>query len=123
MRSKVSWRAASARWRGPFSGQPTKATRPPSKSQGFDMSPNGKAQDIEAAAAAWFERREWSDWDAAAQERLEAWLSESTAHRIAFVRLEAAWEQAERLKALGAGIPPGQVPARATFGLAPEIPS
>jgi transmembrane sensor len=84
------------------------------------MSPNGRAEDIQAAAAAWFERREWWDWDAAAQEKLEAWLSESTAHRIAFVRLEAAWERAERLKALGAGIPPGHVPARASFGLAPE---
>ena len=84
------------------------------------MNPSAKAQDIEAAAAAWFERREWSEWDAAAQAALEAWLSESTAHRIAFVRLEAAWEQAERLKALGAGAPLGRVPARDSFGFAPE---
>ena len=83
------------------------------------MSPNAKAQDIEAAAAAWFERREWSVWDAAAQEALEAWLSEATAHRVAFVRLEAAWERAERLKALGAGAPLGRVPARDSFGFAP----
>jgi transmembrane sensor len=80
------------------------------------MSPNGKAEDIEAAAAAWFERREWSNGDAAAEEELEAWLSESTAHRIAYLRLEAAWERAERLKALGAGVPPGRVPARGSFG-------
>jgi len=85
------------------------------------MSPNSKAEDIEAAAAAWFERREWSDWGPAAQEALEAWLSASTAHRIAFVRLEAAWERAERLKALGAGAPPGRVPARASFGFGEEI--
>jgi transmembrane sensor len=84
------------------------------------MSPNGKAEDIEAAAAAWFERREWSNWDAAAEEALQTWLSESTAHRIAFVRLQAAWERAERLKALGAGVPPGRVPARASFGFAPS---
>ena len=84
------------------------------------MSPNGKAEDIEAAAAAWFERREWSDWDAAAEAELEAWLSQSTAHRIAFVRLEAAWERAERLKALGAGVPSGHVPAHTLFGFAPE---
>lgn len=93
--------------------------------QEFDMSPNGKAEDIEAAAAAWFERREWSNWDAAAEEALETWLSESTAHRIAFVRLEAAWERAERLKALGAGVPPGRVPARPSFGFMrakPAIP-
>jgi transmembrane sensor len=84
------------------------------------MSPNAKAEDIEAAAAAWFERREWSSWDAAAEKELEAWLSESTAHRIAFIRLEAAWERAERLKALGAGVPPGRVPARGAFGFAAE---
>jgi transmembrane sensor len=84
------------------------------------MSPNGKAKDIEAAAAAWFERREWSDWDAAADRELQAWLSESTAHRIAFLRLEAAWERAERLKAVGAGVPLGHVPARASFGFPPE---
>ncbi len=86
------------------------------------MSPNGKAADIEAAAAAWFERREWSDWDFAADKALEAWLSEATAHRIAFLRLEAAWARAERLKALGAGVPPGRVPARASFGFVQENP-
>jgi transmembrane sensor len=84
------------------------------------MSPNDKAEDIEAAAAAWFERREWSDWGPAAEEALEAWLSASTAHRIAFVRLEAAWERAERLKVLGAGALPGRVPARASFGFVGE---
>ena len=40
-----------------ISERPTKAIRPPRK-RGFDMSPNSKAEDIEAAAAAWFERRE-----------------------------------------------------------------
>jgi transmembrane sensor len=84
------------------------------------MSPNARAEDIEAAAAAWFEKREWSDWDAAAEVALEAWLSESTAHRIAFVRLEAAWERAERLKALGPGVPSGHVPMRTSFGIASE---
>jgi transmembrane sensor len=84
------------------------------------MSQNSRAEDIEAAAAAWFERREWSEWDAAAEKELEAWLSESTAHRVAFVRLQAAWERAERLKALGAGNPLGQVPTRSSLGFAPE---
>ncbi len=80
------------------------------------MSPKSKAEDIEAAAAAWFERREWSQWDAAQEAALEAWRAESTAHRIAFVRLEAAWERAERLKALGAGVVQGRVPERGSFG-------
>jgi transmembrane sensor len=84
------------------------------------MNLNNKAVDIEAAAAAWFEKREWSGWDAAAEQALQAWLSESTAHRVAFLRLEAAWERAERLKVLGAGVPAGRVPDRASFGFADE---
>lgn len=87
------------------------------------MSPNGKAADIEAAAAAWFEKREWTNWDAAAEAELQAWLSEATAHRIAYVRLQAAWERAERLRALSAGVPPGRVPERASFGFAQESPA
>src|SRR5579862_7945923 len=86
------------------------------------MNPRADANNIEAAAAAWFERREWSAcaWDVSAERELQAWLSVSTAHRIAFIRLQAAWERAERLKALGAGIPAGQVPARGTFASASE---
>ena len=87
------------------------------------MSPTGRASDIEAAAAAWFERREWSHWDANAEQELEAWLAASTAHRVAYVRLVAAWERAERLKALGAGIPTGQVPARDSFGFTRQAQS
>ena len=85
--------------------------------------PTGRASDIEAAAAAWFERREWSHWDANAEQELEAWLEGSTAHRVAYVRLVAVWERAERLKALGAGIPTGQVPARDSFGFTRQAQS
>jgi len=38
-------------------------------------------------------------------------LDQSTAHRIVFLRLDSAWQQAARLKAVGAGIPPGKVPS------------
>lgn len=86
------------------------------------MNPNADTKDIEADAAAWFERHEWSEWDATAEREFQAWLSASTAHRIAFIRLQAAWERAERLKALGAGIPVGQVPARGAFAFA-SVPS
>lgn len=86
------------------------------------MNPTGKAKDIEAAAAAWFERREWSNWDAAAEKELETWLCASTAHRVAYVRLVAAWERAERLKALGAGVAAGRVPGRGTFGFPRPAP-
>jgi transmembrane sensor len=46
----------------------------------------------------------WSDSERA---ELEAWLNESTLHRVAFLRLDAVWKQAERLRALGASARPG----------------
>lgn len=66
---------------------------------------------VDARAAEWLARRDrggWSDADAAG---LEAWLEEATAHRVAFLRVQAAWEQCGRLQALGAGLhdgPPGR---------------
>ena len=58
-------------------------------------------RDIEAAAAAWLARRDagehWSDDD---ERALQAWIAESVAHRVAWLRLDAAWERTERLPAL-----------------------
>src|SRR5690606_7284903 len=48
-----------------------------------------------------------------------AWLEQSTLHVVAFVRLEAAWKQAKRLKALSAGVAPGSVPSPEEWQLAP----
>ena len=57
------------------------------------------ANEVEARAAMWLRRRYW-DWDADCQTQFDAWLGESWAHRVAFWRLEAAWERTERLAAL-----------------------
>ena len=73
---------------------------------------------IEQAAAAWLVRRDREEWNNADQAKLHAWLSASTAHRVAFIRLQAAWQQADRLKALAAGttkngtLLPGHRPGR-----------
>lgn len=69
---------------------------------------------IERAAAEWLARRDsgWGDTD---QAEFDAWLAESTAHRVAWLRLNAAWQRSDRLKALGAGLPPGQVPERGRY--------
>lgn len=67
---------------------------------------------IEQAAADWLARRESGEWSAQAQAQLDAWLAQSTAHRVAFVRLRAAWSEAGRLNALAAGVAAGEVPAR-----------
>lgn len=75
------------------------------------------SRQIEQVAAAWLARRDAGPWSEKDRTRLEAWLEESTAHRLAFLRLEAAWRQSDRLKALGAGVPAGTVPARGGWGM------
>ncbi len=70
------------------------------------------SRQIERGAAAWLARRDAGRWSERDQAELDAWLAESTGHRVAFVRLEAAWRESDRLKALGAGLPAGAVPQR-----------
>jgi transmembrane sensor len=83
---------------------------------------------IEALAAQWLTRRESGSWSEADQAELDAWLDASTAHRVAFLRLDVAWSEAARLRALGAGIPAGQpAPRGLSTGLTvtpgPSMPS
>ncbi len=84
------------------------------------MNPSTNSAEIEAIAAAWFAKRESGGWNAADQAQLEAWLDSSTAHRIAFIRIVTAWERSGRLKALGAGVPPGSIPPRDAWAFAPS---
>jgi len=58
---------------------------------------------IERLAADWLARRDGGDWSTDDAAALEAWLAQDTSHRVAFVRLRAAWTHAGRLSALGAG--------------------
>src|ERR1700722_18020756 len=67
-------------------------------------------QDIEDQAAAFLAQRDRGDWSPADQAQLERWLAQSTARRVGFLRLEATWDEARRLKALSAGLAPGVVP-------------
>ncbi|WP_240096648.1 FecR family protein [Thermomonas flagellata] len=79
----------------------------------------GAAARIEAAAAAWLARRDagaWADADAAA---LEAWLAQDARHRVAFLRLQDAWQASDRLQALGAGWRGKGVPARGQWAAPP----
>jgi transmembrane sensor len=69
------------------------------------------SKQIEALAAAWLARRESGHFSAADAAELANWLQASTAHRVTFLRLESAWEQAGRLKVLGAGVKSGVVPS------------
>ncbi|HEY0745733.1 MAG TPA: FecR domain-containing protein [Steroidobacteraceae bacterium] len=62
----------------------------------------GSHREIEQAAAAWLARRGREEWSDADEATLREWLSASVAHRVAFVRLNTAWAQTRRLKALPA---------------------
>ncbi len=68
------------------------------------------SRQIEERAAAWLLQRDSGSWGDADQARLAEWLEAATLNRVAFLRLEAGWEEANRLKALGAGFPRGKVP-------------
>lgn len=80
------------------------------------MTTNLDSQSVEERAARWLVRRESGRWNDADQAEMDAWLAEHTAHRIAYLRLEAAWRNSARLKALGARVPSGQVPPRGSWG-------
>jgi transmembrane sensor len=56
--------------------------------------------DFEAQAAAWLVRREAPHFSAADQAEFEAWANADPRHRATFVRLEAAWRRADRLRGL-----------------------
>src|SRR5262249_35109701 len=73
------------------------------------------SQTIEARAARWLLKRERAAWIESDQVELDAWLNESTLHRVAFIRLHAVWQQMARLKALGAGVPKGVIPTAGYF--------
>ncbi len=68
------------------------------------------SKQIEDRAAAWLARRDSARWSEADQRELADWLQADTAHRVAFLRLEAGWEKSARLKAFGAAAKSGGVP-------------
>lgn len=70
---------------------------------------------IERIAAEWLARRDAGELHAAAERELEAWLAAATRHRVAYLRLQAAWCETGRLQALAAGLPRGAVPPRPTW--------
>ena len=58
------------------------------------------SRENQARAAAWIEERESDDWSNARQAELDAWIAESPAHLVAFLRAETVWKHADRLRAL-----------------------
>ncbi|MBD9470588.1 FecR domain-containing protein [Pseudoxanthomonas sp. PXM01] len=70
------------------------------------------SRQIEAQAADWLARRDAETWTAGEQQSLDAWLSASPRHKVAFLRVQSAWTEAGRLQALAAGLPAGTLPPR-----------
>lgn len=57
--------------------------------------------EIEDRAAAFvIARKDGGEWTAERQSELEEWLAQSFAHRAAYLRLDAAWSKADRVRAL-----------------------
>ena len=61
-----------------------------------------RAERIEELASLWVLRREEPSWSDADQAKLDAWLAESDANKVAFWRLECGWREADRIASLGA---------------------
>lgn len=77
------------------------------------------SRQIEQTAAAWLVQRAGDGWDGTRQAQLDAWLDAATAHRVAFLRLEAAWQESGRLTALGAGHSTDAPPPRGQWTASP----
>ncbi len=59
------------------------------------------ASSISTMAAGWVaDRRNPEGWTPERQGELDAWLESSSAHRVAYVRIEATWKRTDRLVAL-----------------------
>jgi len=72
---------------------------------------------IEVQAAEWLARRDAAErWTDADEQALQAWIAESVAHRVAWLRLGAAWQRTDRMPALSA------LPAAAPFEALDEPP-
>ncbi|MFS2026162.1 FecR family protein [Massilia sp. CT11-137] len=56
-----------------------------------------KHLDIERQAAAWLARKDGDNWSAVDQAQLDQWLALATAHRVAYLRLAAAWSRTDQL--------------------------
>lgn len=83
----------------------------------------GRRERLEEVAARWLERRESGTWTESEQARLAQWLEDSVSNRVTFLRLEAAWEETGRLKALKPGFRPRTVPTADQLQLNPILHS
>lgn len=77
---------------------------------------------IEEQAARWLARRNDGGCSENDEAEFQAWLEQSTGHVVAYLRLQAAWQQAARLKALNTGRSPALEGWRFT-SFSPDTPA
>lgn len=75
-----------------------------------------ESERIEEAAARWFARQHSDAWTDADRAQFETWLDAAVAHRIQYLRIVTTWDQSARMKALSAGVSPGTIPPRDSWG-------
>lgn len=68
------------------------------------------SRQIEEYALAWLAKRDSGKLTEAEEAGFGEWIRQDVAHRVAYLRLEAAWERAARLKAFGVGRTPNPIP-------------
>ncbi|MCD2518280.1 FecR domain-containing protein [Massilia sp. G4R7] len=66
---------------------------------------NSAAETIEEAAARWLAREDAADWNPKLEREREDWLRADTRHRVAWLRLHAAWRTADGLRGQDAVTP------------------
>lgn len=76
-----------------------------------------RAEIVDQTAADWIARRDRGAWSAADEAAFEHWLNASPRNRVAWLRLNAAWEQADALSP-AAQTPVPRRPQLRRFGLA-----
>lgn len=79
--------------------------------QGLDIE-TGSAAAVEERASLWVQKKHFSEWTEADETALQEWLSQSAAHRVAYIRLDAALMRTRRLAALRAPVGTQAVPLR-----------
>lgn len=65
-----------------------------------------RAREAQDTAARWIVAREEPDWTEMDQTQLDVWLAESDLNRVAFLRLEQSWREADRIGSLGPALMP-----------------
>lgn len=79
----------------------------------FENTNPARASEVEDVASQWVQRKHFWAWTGEDQAALDAWLSQSPAHRVAYIRLDAALKRSKRLAALKA--PPRAAAPEAGF--------